>query len=160
MYPDVEATAIAAVIVFPEPYGSLTNGRGSIHPSDNNIKNIVQNIKFPVAKTAVEDTLRIWVFIYYSDDAEQEIVILLNIETGSPVEFPGPSGEETTAEENINSADGAAISWAGDASLVLVGNFAELTEQGMALFWSYVYYSPSKDSVRVFFYNVGIRNGF
>jgi hypothetical protein len=97
------------------------------------------------------DTIAVWVFFYFSEAAEAENVILLDVETGSPIEFPG-IGEVTTARGNLDLVDQYAGLWSSDAELIIVGNLtSEVSTAGYAEAWSYTYFSESKDSVSVFY---------
>ena len=88
-----------------------------------------------------------WVFFYESQQAGQFLQIMLDAQTGSKIEFPGPGGQPTTAQMNLPATNQAATQWANDAVLVQVGTINPVGPKGFADAWGYAYYSAAKDSV-------------
>jgi hypothetical protein len=99
---------------------------------------------------ALEDTIMAWVFSYYSDSAGRDTSIALDVETGSPIEGPGPA-PSTSARDNLDAANQAGVNWAGDAVLVTLGNAPDLSPEGLAQIWGFAYYSAVKDSILTVF---------
>jgi hypothetical protein len=95
---------------------------------------------------AKQDTFTAWVFSYTSEAGDDDAAILIDVLTGMPITLPEP-GVPTPARDNLFTADVAAAVWASDAVLVAVGNATDLSAEGLALAWGFLYYSASKDSV-------------
>jgi hypothetical protein len=148
-YPDAEIVSFAATFAFPE-WGGLNQTRREPADWSNDIFPVDEPDWLLFQAPVAGDTFQAWVFSYYSEEADEDNGILIDILTGEPIELPGP-GEPTAARENLGTADATAAAWAPDAALVTVGNADNLEPDGSAWAWGYAYYSASKDSVLVLF---------
>lgn len=96
----------------------------------------------------------VWGFSYFSQSSGQQLFLLFDAVTGNPIQPPQPNA--TTARVNLNAAHQAAIAWAADAALLMVGNHAsQITAEGEAMMWFFVFHSASLDSEQVFFLSEG-----
>ena len=92
----------------------------------------------------------VWGFSYFSQSSGQQLFLMFDAVTGNLVQPPQPS--TTTARINWNTAHQAAAAWAEDAALIMVGNHAsQITAEGEALMWFFVFHSANLDSEQVFF---------
>jgi hypothetical protein len=154
MYLDAQINAFASTFILSDMAEMPLEIRNQ-HTFELMLPDITQHAKSHITfyKTmAASDTLFLWIFFYFSEEAGEMAQVILDAETGSPVEGPGPAGEPTSARSNLDPANQAALNWAADAVLVQIGNLhPDLTPEGFAVGWGFAYYSPGKDSVRGFF---------
>ena len=100
--------------------------------------------------TGAQMPLATWFFFYAGIDPASgepsQFQVLMDAVTGEVLLV---LGAQTTAAVNREAADGAALQWQSDAELVAVaGGFAEnLSTEGEAAFWGYIYYSATEDSL-------------
>ncbi len=100
------------------------------------------------------DPIPVWGFSYFSQSSGQQLQLLFDAVTGSLIQPPQPTA--TTARANLNTAQQAATVWAADAALIMVGNHAsQITAEGEALMWFFVFHSASFDSQQVFIMSEG-----
>ncbi|MFQ5824974.1 MAG: T9SS type A sorting domain-containing protein [bacterium] len=153
MYPDAEVNAFAGVLILPEMGGTILAKRAqtTLRTVWSPTVQLEQVKRFDLLSQNMvsEDSLALWVFFYFSEVASQFMQILLDVETGAPIAGPGAP---TTAAANLDASNQAALNWASDAVLVEIGNVTtDLTPDGNATGWGFVYYSAGKDSVHAFF---------
>lgn len=95
-----------------------------------------------------------WVFQYSSETAADFLTIILDALTGEIIGTFPPRG--TSARFNLNAANQAMQTWAADAELVMLGlHQSQLTPQGEAAMWFFIYHSASLDSEQVVFLSNG-----
>ncbi len=139
---DAQANAFAATFIFSDS-ASVTGGQ----PGWRLGRSLAQDAHGDSRQTtASQDTISAWIFFYYSEATGEETGILLDVQTGSPIDGPWP-GAPSSARENLDAANQAGMNWAGDAVLVSIGNAPNLTPEGYAQVWGFAYYSAAKDSI-------------
>ncbi len=150
-YPDAESNAALLNAPLGSSFarvGVTAHSDPSHKPKHSGLPSIVKSNEIRFFISAGADT-PVWFFAYDSPLAEEFINIVLDARTGSPVQPPGPANA-TSARANLASANQAATQWASDAQLVLVGTHqSELTPQGNAAMWFFIYHSASLDSEQV-----------
>jgi len=149
MYEDADASAFALTFIVTGIKGVVWQVReqGDLWPRSPLSED--WGLHF-LNEIASEDTIAAWVFSYYSEEAGRDTSIALDVETGSPLEGPGPM-PSTSARDNLNAANQAGVDWSGDAVLVTLGNVPDLTPDGLAQIWGFAYYSAVKDSILTVF---------
>ncbi|MFQ5605847.1 MAG: T9SS type A sorting domain-containing protein [bacterium] len=152
-YPDAELSAFAGVFVMPQNGGTILTNHfdrprlARILPREMFEKQLPDHYLYQMAE---DDTLKAWVLFYFSELAQTEHMVLLDVETGQPVGGPGPVAEPSTAQANLQAANQAAQAWAADANLLMIIGRYVLPPSGISEGWSFIYYSTNIDSARVF----------
>ena len=97
----------------------------------------------------------IWYIDYLDEQSGENLTLLLDAFTGEPI-TPEPYFEATIARFNLTAANQAAMDWAADAQLGMVGQHqSELTPDGKSEIWFFYYFSTSVDSGKTFFLSNG-----
>ncbi len=152
--PDPEISASLFNLPLSDP-GMLNYSRNWQSNSQYKDPNYLNYFKKASADT---DTVAVWFFSFYSDSTNQFFGIGVDALTGATIDFGQGTGPvfPTTAIDNLDAANQAALNWASDAVLLQIGNGDDVGPEGLAFVWGFSYYSVAKDSIRAFFMVSGI----
>ncbi|MBC7188390.1 MAG: T9SS type A sorting domain-containing protein [Calditrichaeota bacterium] len=99
----------------------------------------------------------VWAFMYLSESTGELWTAFIDAESGRFLAAWPPPVLVTTARFCVPLAEQAALAWAQDAQLVFLGtHLTSLSPSGQAEMWFYAYHSPSRDSLRGFFFYAGM----